>query len=120
MLNPTNCRACGVRLEFSPGLNAYTAVDVQQALCGETTNSVHVPDLDLAKFDEREQIALEFYDDGIPSANPDSRMRHLTETHRWGQHGDTPRSGCPVCRRGMAKEHERGAIVLDGEVTTRG
>jgi len=49
--------------------------------------------------------AIKAYDQGVPSALPDSSpWKNAVEQHRWGAHGETADVNCPICTRNERKE----------------
>jgi len=52
----------------------------------------------------KKDIAIEFYDRGVPSALPDDNpFKRAVEQHRWGNRTDAHAIGCPICERGTGR-----------------
>lgn len=57
--------------------------------------------------DEEELLALRYYDDGVPSTNPNGFFRTVTQNHRWGKHYQSFSKQCPVCKRKQERQCEQ-------------
>ena len=105
-------------LDF-PAVNGRPVTQAHANLCetrGHATHTVNGVDSDLCprcgadkstiilaespRITVLELVAIEYYDNGIPSALPNGNpFKAYAENHRWGYHGANNNRNCPVCTR---------------------